>query len=146
MDHISILGEVESRAKITDGDPYKYYRYLEKKRDSTNKMFDDYRNRFNKEPLRNLGNSSLNMLEMIRSKEELGHGKDNFLIPLTKKKSIQHFEIVNDISDSYQQNSYLKNTFKRISTIPKLNSTRNAKTALKELEPMKITDSGEIEE
>ena len=36
LEQIGNLGEVESKAKVTDGDAFRYYQYLEKKRDSTN--------------------------------------------------------------------------------------------------------------
>ena len=118
LEQIGNLGEIESRAKVTDGDPVKYYHFLEKKRDLTNKMFEDYHNRFNKVAVRNLGNSNLNMLERIRSKDEGGHSKNNFLIPLNKKRSIQVIETTNDPEDSYQSKSYLKTTFKKVSSVP----------------------------
>lgn len=97
LDQIGILGEVESKTDITDGDIFKYQAHLIKKCESTNRMFVNHKNRYNRTPVRNLGNSNLNMLEVIRDT------KQNFLIPMVRKNSLPASDkYLKDVQDSYQ--------------------------------------------
>jgi hypothetical protein len=130
LDYIGLLGELGSKTDITEGDVFKYKAHLLRKCESTNQMFFNHQNRYNRAPKRNLGNGNPNMLEVIRE------GKDNFLIPLARKQSLPENEkCTKDVQDSYQtkfRGQIKIKPLKLVKPIMKLNSTRNT-----DLEPIK---------